>query len=357
MKRILLTGGGSAGHVTPNLALISELSRDGWEIHYIGTKDGIESKLIVDTKVKYHPIQAGKLRRYFNIKNLTDPFRVLYGAVQAVSIIKKVKPDIIFSKGGFVSVPVVIGGWLNRVPVIIHESDTTPGLANKLAAPFASKICVNFKEAGRKFPQPKIVYSGTPIRKEIMQGDSDKGLKICGFTNNKPVVMVMGGSLGSRKLNSLVRSSLKELLKNYQVVHICGNGNIDKELEGTKGYKQFEYIKDEQPHIFKCASIIISRAGANSIFEFLSLRLPNILIPLSLKSSRGDQIINARTFEKLGFSKVLMEEELNPGILCSSIDDVYKNRDVYINNMKQGNIPDGTIEIMKLIKEYSKSKK
>lgn len=356
MKRVMLTGGGSAGHVTPNLALIPELIKDGWEIHYIGTSEGIERTLIKDSDVKYHIIQAGKLRRYFNIKNLTDPFRVLYGAMQAVSIVKKVKPKVIFSKGGFVSVPVVFAGWLNRVPVIIHESDITPGLANKLAAPFAAKICVNFPDAGKKFSKDKIVYTGTPIRKEILKGDLNKGMKLCGFTNDKPVIMVMGGSLGSRNLNKLVREGLDGLLKEFQVIHICGKGNIDKSLEGKKGYKQFEYVKEEQPHLFKISSLIVSRSGANSIFEFLALRLPSILIPLSTKASRGDQILNARYFEKSGYSKVLSEDNLDAHLLYESISDVYKNRTTYIDSMNSKSIPNGTAEIMKLIRKYGNSK-
>lgn len=352
MKRIVLTGGGSAGHVTPNLALIPELIKEGWEIHYIGTNDGIEKTLIPKDKVTYHEIQAGKLRRYFNLKNFTDPFRVVLGMIQAVSIIKKLNPEVIFSKGGFVSVPVVIGGWINRIPVIIHESDITPGLANKIAAPFATKVCTNFKEAGENFPKGKAVYTGTPIRKEINRGNYDKGISICGFTKDKPVVMIMGGSLGSRNLNNLVREILPKLLKDFQVVHICGKGNMDLKLESMKGYKQFEYISDELPHIFKIADLIISRAGANAIFEFLLLKLPNILVPLSTKSSRGDQILNARSFEKMGFSKVLMEEDTDGSILYNAIVELYKNRNTYIDNMSSQYVPEGTKEIMRLIRKY-----
>lgn len=352
MKRIVLTGGGSAGHVTPNLALIPELIEEGWEVHYIGTSDGIEKSIIPADRVTYHAISAGKLRRYFNIRNFTDPFRVLYGMVQAAVLIKRLSPKVVFSKGGFVSVPVVIGGWLNRVPVIIHESDITPGLANKLASPFATNICTNFPEASKNFSERKAAYTGTPIRKEILYGDFDKGLRICGFEKNKPVVMVMGGSLGSKKLNRLVREILPRLLKDFQVVHICGKGNVDKNLEGTNGYRQFEYISDEQPHIFKIASLIISRAGANSIFEFLVLKLPNILIPLSAKSSRGDQILNAKSFENMGFSKVLMEDDIDGDILYNAILELYKKRNNYIENMSKKNIPDGTKEIMRLIRRY-----
>lgn len=354
MKKIILTGGGSAGHVTPNLALIHELISEGWEVHYIGTRDGIESTIIKDDRVTYHSIQAGKLRRYFNIKNITDPFKVLFGAMQAVSIVRKVSPKVIFSKGGFVSVPVVIGGWLNRVPVIIHESDITPGLANRISSKFASIICTNFPEASKNLPKNKVVHTGTPIRGEILKGDYSKGLEICGFASSKPVLMIMGGSLGSKNLNRLVREILPKLLKDFQVVHICGKGNIDEKLNSLKGYKQFEFISSEQPHVFKISSMIISRAGANSIFEFLLLKLPNILIPLSMAASRGDQILNARYFEKMGFSKVLLEEEIDGSILYDGIVDLYKNRNFYIDNMSKKSVPDGTREIMKLIRKYDK---
>lgn len=354
MKKIILTGGGSAGHVTPNLALITELKKEGWEIHYIGTEEGIEKGIVAPTGVNYHSIKAGKLRRYANIKNITDPFKVVYGILQASNLVHKIKPNIIFSKGGFVSVPVVIGGWANRIPVIIHESDITPGLANKLSAPFAVKICTNFKAAEKNFKHGKAVCTGTPIRKEILLGDYDKGLKLCGFEPGKPVVMIMGGSIGSKKINSLIRECLPKLLEKFQVVHICGKGNIDQSMLSIKGYKQFEYISEEQPHIFKIASLIVSRAGANSIFEFLTLKLPSILIPLSLNASRGDQILNSKEFEKQGFSKVLYEEELDSNILYDTIIDVYKNREKYIKNMQECSIPDGTTEIMKLLKQYSK---
>lgn len=354
MKRIVLTGGGSAGHVTPNLALIPELKKEGWEIHYIGTEDGIEKSIIDKESVAYHSIKAGKLRRYFNVKNITDPFKVACGVLQATAIIMKLKPDVIFSKGGFVSVPVVIGGWINRVPVIIHESDITPGLANRLSAPFATHICCNFQVGVKSFKKGKAIYTGTPIRKEIFAGDAKKGLEICGFDGQKPVIMIMGGSLGSRNINKLIRECLPSLLKHFDVAHICGKGNIDEKLVGIKGYKQFEYVSEEQPHILKIACMVISRAGANSIFEFLGLRLPNLLIPLPSKSSRGDQILNAREFEKMGFSKVLMEDNLDSNMLFENIMELYKNRNIYIENMKKKYVPDGINEIMKLIRKYEK---
>ncbi|KPU42271.1 N-acetylglucosamine transferase [Oxobacter pfennigii] len=352
MKKIVLTGGGSAGHVTPNLALISQLKKEGWEIHYIGTEDGIEKSIISKVDVTYHSIHAGKLRRYLSLENITDPFRVVKGMLEAFSIIKKLTPNVIFSKGGFVTVPVVLAGWMNRIPVIIHESDMTPGLANKLSSPFATAICTNFPEAAKNLPKNKAFYTGTPIRRELLMGDFDKGLNITDFVKDKPVIMVMGGSLGSKNLNRIIREILPKLLEDFQVVHICGKGNVDTSLKALKGYKQFEYVNEEQPHIFKIANVVVSRAGANSISEFLVLKLPNILIPLSTKASRGDQILNAKSFEKQGFSKMLIEEEIDGKKLYDNIIEIYKNRKIYIDNMGKEKVPDGTTEIMKLIRKY-----
>lgn len=354
MKKIILTGGGTGGHVIPNIALISELKKTNWEIHYIGTKNGIEKSILENEDIIYHEVSAGKLRRYFDIKNFSDPFRVIYGIKQSIGLVKEIKPNIIFSKGGFVSVPVVIGGWFNKVPVIIHESDFTPGLANKLSMPFATKICINFQETKDDLPKNKVVYTGTPIRNELLSGDYEKGLHLCGFKDKKPIVLVMGGSLGSRNINKLVRDTILKLLNNFNIVHICGKGNIDEKLINLSGYKQFEYINKEQPHIFKISDIVISRAGANSIYEFLYLKIPSILIPLSSKSSRGDQILNAKSFEKQGFCKVLEETNLNSEIFLNNILELYNNRKAYINNMSKKSIPNGTLEILKIINEYSR---
>ena len=349
MKRIVLTGGGTAGHVTPCIALIPDLRKTGYDIHYIGSYNGIERKLIEAENIPYHGISSGKLRRYFDLKNFTDPFRVYKGFREARKILKELKPDIIFSKGGFVTVPVVLASRKHKIPVIIHESDITPGLANKISIPTAKKVCANFPETMSHLPEEKAVLTGTPIRKELFTGNKIKGLDLCKFTANKPVIMVIGGSSGSRVINRVVRNMLPTLLRDYQVIHLCGTNNIDQELIKTKGYVQFEYVNEELKDLFATADLIISRAGANAISEFLALRIPNILIPLSHGASRGDQILNAESFESQGYSYLLLEEDLTVASLLQAIEEVMGNRHTYIKAMKESKLNDSIKIIIDLI--------
>jgi len=349
-----MTGGGSAGHVTPNLALIPMLKDLGYEIEYIGTENGIERKIIEGENIKYHCISSGKLRRYFDLKNFTDPFKVLKGVFEATKIIKKEKPNVVFSKGGFVSVPVVMGAKFNGVPVIIHESDITPGLANKLSAPYATKICVTFPESLEHFKKNKVELTGTPIRAELYEGNREKGLEILGFKGNKPVLLVIGGSLGSKILNDTIRNNIKGYTEKYDIIHLCGKGNIDLNLESIAAYKQFEYVDKELTHLFAATDLILSRAGANAIFEFLALKKPNLLIPLSGKSSRGDQILNAESFEKSGYSMVLLEGNLSSEVLLTKLEELNKNKSNFINEMGSTKLNNSVNNIVDLIKKYSK---
>ena len=351
MKHIVLTGGGTAGHVTPNIALIPTLKAAGYQISYIGSYEGIERKLIEELGIPYYGISSGKLRRYFDPKNFSDPFRVLKGFHEAKKLLKKLKPDVVFSKGGFVTVPVVIAAKRCKIPAIIHESDMTPGLANKLCIPSAVKVCCNFPETVSSLPADKAVLTGTPIRQELLKGNKEAGRQFCGFTSEKPVLMVIGGSLGAASVNDHVRKILPELLKDFQVIHLCGKDKLDASLNGTEGYVQFEYIKDELPDLFAAADLIISRAGANAICEISALAKPNILIPLSANASRGDQILNARSFERQGYSKVLEEESVNAQTLQSAIREVYENRQTYINAMKKSSHTDSIGRILSLIQE------
>ncbi|MDD3225489.1 MAG: undecaprenyldiphospho-muramoylpentapeptide beta-N-acetylglucosaminyltransferase [Clostridium sp.] len=354
-RKIILTGGGSAGHVTPNLALVPKLKELGYEIQYIGTANGIEKGIIKNANIEYHAISSGKLRRYFDIKNFTDPFKVIKGVFQAISIMRKEKPNIVFSKGGFVSVPVVIAAHFCRIPVIAHESDMTPGLANRISSPYCTKICVTFPESVSKIKGNKGVLTGTPIRSSLLNGNRAKGIRICGFENsNKPVLFAIGGSLGAKVINYTLRKSIHEILPNYNVIHICGKGNLDNSLNKTKGYRQFEYVDEELPHLMGAADIVISRAGANTIFELLALKKPNILIPLSKKSSRGDQILDAASFEKKGYSAVIQEEELTKEVLVKLINKIYKNRYEFIKNMDSSSIKNGTDNIINIIEKYAK---
>lgn len=351
MKRIILTGGGTAGHVTPNIALLPGLREAGYDIHYIGSYDGIEKKLIEEFDVPYYGISSGKLRRYFDVKNFTDPFRVVKGYREASKLMKELKPDVVFSKGGFVTVPVVMAAGRKHIPAIIHESDMTPGLANKLAMSSAVKVCCNFPETLEYLPKEKAVLTGSPIRRELLTGDRLRALEFCGFTANKPVVLVIGGSLGSVAVNNAVRKILPKLLADFQVIHLCGKDKIDPSLEGIPGYVQFEYIKKELRDLFALADIVISRAGANAICELLALKKPNLLIPLSANASRGDQILNANSFEKQGFSMVLEEESLDDDKLNGAIRYLYDNRQKYITAMEESSQGDSIATILRLIGE------
>lgn len=351
MKRIILTGGGTAGHVTPNIALLPRLRELGYDIQYIGSYDGIEKKLIEEFNIPYHGIASGKLRRYFDLKNFSDPFRVAKGFFQAKKLLKQLKPDIIFSKGGFVSVPVVQAAKTLHIPVIIHESDMTPGLANKLAIPAASKVCCNFPETVPHLPAGKAVVTGSPIRSELRCGNRLAALKFCGFTSDKPVLLIIGGSLGSVAVNNAIRGILPQLLEKFQVIHLCGKGNLDDSLNNTSGYAQFEYIKQELADLFALADVVVSRAGANAICEMLELRKPTLLIPLSAAASRGDQILNAESFRKQGFSEVLQEEELTPELLLSTILQLFENRQTYITAMEKSSSSNAVDTIISLIEE------
>ena len=356
MKRIILTGGGTAGHVTPNIALLPRLRELQYDIHYIGSYTGIEKELIEKQQIPYHGISSGKLRRYFSLKNFTDPFRVLKGFSEANHLIKTLKPDVIFSKGGFVSVPVVIAGKRNHVPVIIHESDMTPGLANRISIPSAYRVCCNFPETLKALPEDKAVLTGSPIRQELMTGDPEKARAFCGFKDEKPVILVIGGSLGATAVNQAVRAILPELLKDFQVIHLCGKGKLHTSLNNLEGYVQFEYIQDELRHLFALSDIVISRAGANAICELLALQKPNLLIPLSASASRGDQILNARSFERQGFSKVLEEETLTNELLLDTVHELYDNRQQYVTAMQQSSQQNPIETIIQLIESASKNK-
>lgn len=353
MKKIILTGGGTAGHVTPNLALLPSLKEAGYEIRYIGSYKGMERKLVENAGIPYDGISSGKLRRYFDIKNFSDPFRVVKGYAEALRLMKRHKPDVVFSKGGFVAVPVVLAAKHYKIPTIIHESDMTPGLANKICIPSAVKVCCNFPETLKYLPQEKAVLTGSPIRKELLQGDRLAGLSYANLSSRKPILLVIGGSLGSVAVNAAVRRILPRLLPSYQVIHICGRENLDESLIGTAGYVQYEYVDAPLKHLFAAADAVISRAGANSICELLALRKPNLLIPLSASASRGDQILNANSFAKQGFSKVLEEEAVTDDSLYEAIEDLYKNRTAYMQAMERSSLNNAVQMITDLIDSYA----
>ncbi len=349
---IVFTGGGTAGHVTPNVALISIFKRDGWHIDYIGSPDGIEKNMITAIDVPFYGVSSGKLRRYFSWKNFFDPFKILLGIGQSYRLLRRLKPGVVFSKGGFVAFPVVVGAWLNRIPIVAHESDMSPGLANRLSFPFVNKICVTFAAAKDHFKQQdKIEVTGTPIREELLTGDKDKGLALCGFTPGKPCLLVIGGSQGAIALNACVRESLDLLTQSFQIIHLCGKGKLDKTLVGRDSYCQFEYANETLPHFLAASDLVISRAGANSLYEILASAKPHILVPLSEQVSRGDQVQNARYFQQQGISTVLREDALTKETLCAAIEKTFAHRDSIIKKIKVLKIESGTPKIVKLLKE------
>jgi UDP-N-acetylglucosamine--N-acetylmuramyl-(pentapeptide) pyrophosphoryl-undecaprenol N-acetylglucosamine transferase len=350
-KHILLTGGGTAGHVTPNIALLPALRKAGYTISYIGSANGIEKELISREGIPFYTIPAGKLRRYFDLKNLSDIGRIKLGFLKSLLLVRKTRPGVLFSKGGFVSCPVVWACWLLRVPVVIHESDISPGLANRLSLPFAKKICYSFPETAAHLVKSKAVHTGIPVREALFSGDAGKGRALCGFSGEKPVVMVIGGSLGSQAVNACVRESLDMLLREYQVCHVCGRGNL---AESRPGYAQFEYVNDELSHLFAMADVVVSRAGATALFELAALNKPNLLIPLPLSASRGDQILNAASFEKQGFSRVLAQEKMTAATMVENIRLVHENRMAMKAAMKERAPKNAIAEIIRVIGEESK---
>lgn len=362
-KVIVLTGGGTAGHVTPHYALIPRLQKLGYDVHYIGSR-GMEKRLMETVPgVTYHVISSGKLRRYFSLKNFTDPFRTLAGITQSLGLMKHIRPSIVFSKGGFVGVPVAIAAHMRHVPVIVHESDFSLGLANRIAAPYAERVCAVFPHAIEKLPEGKGLLTGTPIRPSILAGDKEKGRMMCSFSGNKPVIFVVGGSSGAQALNEAVRKVLPALLRHYDVVHGCGKGNLDEQLSNVAGYKQFEYLdaESEYPHILALADLAVSRAGANAMVEFMVCRKPVLFIPLPSSSSRGDQLLNSRFAQDRGLCSVLLQQDITEDRLVTAIEDVYQNRAKYIRAMeKSTSFSDGADRIMELIvtlgRDYGTSK-
>lgn len=349
MKKIVLTGGGTAGHVTPNIALISALKDANYEIEYIGSYDGIEKTLIEKEGITYHGISTGKLRRYFDLKNFSDPFRVIKGFSEAKRILKEIQPDIIFSKGGFVAVPVVRAAAALKIPVIAHESDMTPGLANKLSFPVATKVCCTFDETLKFLPEGKGIVTGSPIRSELLKGSKEKAMSYTGFSQEKPVLLVIGGSLGAGAINEAIRRILPKLLEQFNIIHISGKGKLDPTLNTRDGYIQYEYVSEELKDLFALSEIVVSRAGSNAVCELLALNKPNLLIPLSANASRGDQVLNAHSFEKKGYSLVLEEENMSDESLYQAIMNLYNGRENYINNMSKSENLNAISTIVNLI--------
>jgi UDP-N-acetylglucosamine--N-acetylmuramyl-(pentapeptide) pyrophosphoryl-undecaprenol N-acetylglucosamine transferase len=348
---IVFTGGGTAGHVIANLPLIEELKRDGWQIHYIGS-DGVEKGMITPLNIPYHVVSCGKLRRYFSWQNFLDPLKIFLGIGQSYRLLRKLKTGLVFSKGGFVAFPIVVAAWLNRIPIIAHESDLSPGLANRLSFPFIDKLCVTFAAAKNHFKnQKKVEITGTPIRQELLHGSKAKGLALCGFKDGKPCLLAIGGSQGSAKLNESLRQALPVLRKHYQIIHLCGQGKLDATLVNQADYYQLEYANEELADLFAASDIVVSRAGANSLYEILALGKPHVLVPLSTKVSRGDQMQNALHFKQQGISQVVEEEALTVETLLRVLNEVSQRKEEIISKIRALQVESATLKIITLIKE------
>ncbi len=317
MSHVLFTGGGTAGHVVTVFPVIERLAAQGVRVSFVGTNSGLEAELLANQPVAYYGITAGKLRRYLSMQNVVDAFRVLGGIFQAYRLLGRLEPGVVFSNGGFVSAPVVFAAWLRRIPVLAHESDLTPGLANRLAMPFVATLCLNFAETSTGRFKGRVLHTGTPIRTQLRDGDAARGRAFLGVAADEPILLVTGGSLGADALNRVVREALDALTRDFVVVHVCGPGK--KTLLNNPRYRQFEYLTEPWGDVLAAADLVVSRAGANTLFELLALRKLNLLVPLSRAASRGDQIENAAFAAKAGYSHVLDEAVLNPDTLVGAV--------------------------------------
>lgn len=342
--KIALTGGGTAGHVVPHLAMLDNYQQKGWKTVYIGGK-GIEMELMSDL-VPYHKISVGKLRRYFSWQNFIDVFKVIAGTLKSIYLLAIEKPDIIFSKGGFVSVPVAFAGYLLRIPVVTHESDFSPGLATKIVQRFARRVVYAFPETVKYLQKDKSIHVGTPIRSDLFSGNRTRGVEYCGFdpNDNRKVVLFMGGSLGAQRLNETLAGALEVLTRSYRIIHLAGRGK--KNIVDIPGsYIGFEYVKDELKDLFSLADLVVARAGANSIFEFLALQKPMLLIPLEV-GSRGDQLHNAGAFDKMGWAKTLREKDLHVESLVNHIRQLDDGADAMVSKQSQAEMMESNTRLI-----------
>ena len=356
MKTIVLTGGGTAGHVTPHLALLPHLLAAGYRVHYIGTAKGMERGMMEGRAgVSYHSVPTGKLRRYFSWQNLTDPFRVLAGAFQAYGLLGKIRPDIVFSKGGFVAVPVVAAAALRGIPVLAHESDLSPGLANRISLRFAGRVATAFPECAPLLGE-KGIHTGLPIRESLLAGDRQRGLTLAGFKGEKPVLLVMGGSQGAKAINEALRAALPQLLNQMDILHLCGKGHLQEDLQGMPGYFQAEFLGEELPDALAACDLVLSRAGATAIFEFQALGKPMLLVPYPKGASRGDQIENAHSLAGRGLAHVLAQEELTPDSLAQALVGLGAQADQLRAALAAAPPADGRGAVLGMIEEMTASR-
>lgn len=347
MKKIMFTGGGTLGHYSPNEAIYQKL-KDKYICEYIGSKNGIE-KEFASKLMPYHQIETVKLDRTKIFKNFFIPFKLIKGIFEAKKILKQTKPDIVFSKGGFVSVPVVIAGHMLKIPCITHESDFTLGLANRIIAKKCKYVCTSFEETSKSIKNG--YYTGSIVRQQIFEGKPEIVAKKYKLDPLKKTILIVGGSLGAENLNYAIRKSLNKLT-NYNILHLTGKGKIDNSIK-FENYHQIEFASDIQNYF--CASdIVITRGGSNTIFEILALKKPMIIVPLA--SGRGDQILNAQEFAKKGYAEVLQEKDISDQSIFEIIKKVHINYKQMQQNMQKFE-KDGLFEICKIIKNLLENQK
>ena len=351
-RTIVFTGGGTAGHVLPTKPIITQFQARGDRVIFIGSKSGLERQLVEDWGVEFNEITTGKLRRYLSVENVIDAFRVPLGIVQAWNLLRRAKPNAIFSKGGYVAFPVVFAAWLLRIPVVAHESDLSPGLATRLCAPFVKTQCVSFSQTETK--ANRVAVTGTPIRAELLAGDKERARTWLNLASNLKVLVVVGGSLGAEAINQVVHASIGRLTQEFVVIHVCGKGNVKKHLCSVENYYQFEYITEQWGDAIALADVVVSRSGANALFELLSLRKPNILIPLPLAQSRGDQIENAEMAEINGWSLVLPQELCDTESLLQTIELITANLTQWQAKLQTFEVKDSASLIMAEIDQVLK---
>lgn len=352
MKTIVLTGGGTAGHVTPHLALLPELKKHFQKIIYIGS-NAVEKEIISQkTDLQFYEINSVKFVRRHLFKNFLLPLKLIKAKKQALNLLKKIKPDVIFSKGGYVSVPVVLAGKQLKTPIVCHESDLSVGLANKIGARCAETVCTTFKQTADNIGT-KGVFSGSPILAKdltLNQSQAKERLKI---KTSLPILLVTGGSLGSVSINNTVISALNDLAKKFFVIHVTGKGN--KTPVVSPNYLQIEFAQN-LPLLISASDIVVSRAGSNTIFELAYAKKPMLLIPLPKGTSRGDQVENALYFQKQNIAKVLLQENLTPQRLTSEIESLYKERQKLVNALSAQKLTNGTTPIINAIIKATKKK-
>lgn len=331
MKKIVFTGGGTVGHVTLNLLLIPKFIADGWEVHYIGDKRGIEHEQLVASglPITFHSIATGKLRRYFSWENVRDVFKVGWGILQSFLILARLRPQLLFSKGGFVSVPPVIAAKLLGKPVFIHESDLSLGLANKIAYKFATTMYTTFEQE-QALTKAKHIGAVTKVRpKTEFMPDLIKQVE-AQFDPNLPTVLFVGGSAGAKIFNDFISNYQKDLTQNYNIINLSGDKRLN---ELSKNLYRIDYVTTLYQPLLELADLVVTRGGSNTLFELLAMQKLHLIIPLGKKASRGDQLENAAYFNQKGYAPSLSEEDFDLATFDASLKQVLANKDNYLASM------------------------